>query len=197
VIDVKNPVVAFADLESIEAYLSRNGSVQAGFWLKLGKAGARHPTVSKEQAIEAALCHGWIDGQLAKFDDDYFLVRMTPRRSASRWSAKNRETAERLIREGRMQPSGLSEVEKARADGRWSAAYQSQGKAEPPEDLLSALAKNAEADRAFASLDRANRYAIIYRVNDAKRAETREKRIRDFVAMLARGETLHPAKSRR
>jgi uncharacterized protein YdeI (YjbR/CyaY-like superfamily) len=122
---------------------------------------------------------------------------MTPRRSASRWSAINRDTAERLIREARMQPAGLSEVEKAMADGRWSTAYQSQGKAEPPSDFLAALAANAEAERAFATLDRANRYAFVYRVNDAKRAETRTKRIREFVEMLARGETIHPTKSER
>ena len=196
-ISVKGPIVVFADLQSIEAYLSKNKGDRVGFWLKLAKAGAPEPTISKAQAVEAALCHGWIDGQLAKYDDHYFLVRMTPRRSTSRWSMKNREIASRLIHEGRMQSSGLDEVEKAKADGRWNVAYQSQGKAEPPPDLLSALAKDAEAERAFASLDRANRYAIIYRINDAKRPETREKRIRDFVAMLARGETLHPVKSKR
>jgi uncharacterized protein YdeI (YjbR/CyaY-like superfamily) len=122
---------------------------------------------------------------------------MTPRRSASRWSAINRDTAERLIREGRMRPSGLKEVERAKRDGRWSAAYESQSKAEPPSDFLAALAANAEAEQAFATLDRANRYAYIYRVNDAKRPETRNKRIREFVEMLARGETIHPAKTKR
>ena len=120
---------------------------QSGFWLKLAKAGAPEATITKAQAIEAALCYGWIDGQLGKFDEHYFLMRMTPRRSASRWSAINRDTAERLIREARMQPAGLSEVQKAKADGRWSAAYQSQGKAEPPSDFLAALAANAEAER--------------------------------------------------
>ena len=195
--DVKAPIVAFADLRSIGAYLSKHETDHGGFWLKLAKTGAPEATISKTQAIEAALCHGWIDGQLAKFDDHYFLVHMTPRRNTSRWSAINRKTAERLIGEGRMQPAGLKEVERAKADGRWSAAYQSQSKADPPPDLLAALAKNADAEQAFANLDRANRYAIIYRVNDARRAETREKRIRDFVAMLERGETVHPVKSKR
>ena len=116
---------------TIDAYLSAHEGSQSGFWLKLAKAGAPKATITKAQAIEAALCHGWIDGQLGKFDEHYFLVRMTPRRSASRWSAINRDTAERLIREARMQPAGLREVQKAKADGRWSAAYQSQGKAEP------------------------------------------------------------------
>src|ERR1700722_19620003 len=194
---VKGPIISFADLPSIEAHLSAHEGSQSGFWLKLAKAGAPEATITKAQAIEAALCHGWIDGQLGKFDEIYFLVRMTPRRSASRWSAINRDTAERLIREGRMQPAGLSEVQKAKANGRWSAAYQSQGKAEPPADFLAALAANAEAERAFATLDRANRYAFVYRVNDAKRPETRNKRIRAFVEMLARGETIHPTKSKR
>ena len=184
--NVKGPIISFADLPSIEAYLSAHEGSQSGFWLKLAKAGAPEATITRAQAIEAALCHGWIDGQLGKFDERYFLVRMTPRRSASRWSAINRDTAERLIREARMQPAGLSEVQKAKADGRWSAGYQFQGKAEPPSDFLTALAANAEAERAFATLDRANRYSFIYRVNDAKRPETRNKGIREFVEMLAR-----------
>jgi uncharacterized protein YdeI (YjbR/CyaY-like superfamily) len=192
---VKGPIISFADLPSIEAHLSAHEGSQSGFWLKLAKAGAPKATITKAQAIEAALCHGWIDGLLGKFDEHYFLVRMTPRRSASRWSAINRDTAERLVREGRMRPSGLKEVEQAKRDGRWNAAYESQGKAEPPFDFLAALAANAEAERAFTTLDRANRYAFIYRVNDSKRPETRNKRIRQFVEMLARGETIHPAKT--
>jgi len=190
--DATGPIMCFADLPAIEAHLSRRGA--SGFWLKLAKAGAPEATISKAQAVEAALCHGWIDGQLGKFDQHYFLVRMTPRRGTSRWSATNRDTAERLMREGRMRPAGLREIERAKADGRWSAAYESQSKAEPPPDFLAALAKNAKAKRAFATLDSANRYTFIYRVNDAKRADTRNKRIRDFVAMLARGETIHPVK---
>jgi uncharacterized protein YdeI (YjbR/CyaY-like superfamily) len=195
--DVKNPIISFADLPSIEAHLSAHEGSRSGIWLKLAKVGAPEATITKAQAIEAALCHGWIDGQLGKLDDHYFLVRMTPRRSASRWSAINRDTAERLIREGRMRPSGLKEVEQAKRDGRWSAAYESQSKAEPPSDFLAALAANAEAEQAFATLDRANRYAFIYRVNDAKRPETRNKRSREFVDRLARGETIHPAKTKR
>lgn len=195
--DAKGPILSFADLPSIKAYLSAHAGSESGFWLKLAKAGAPKATITKAQAIEAALCYGWIDGQLGTFDAHYYLVRMTPRRSASRWSANNRDTAERLIRETRMQPAGLREVEKAKADGRWNAAYQSQSKAEPPPDFLAALAANAKAERAFAALDRANRYAFVYRVNDAKRPETRTRRIRDFVDMLARGETIHPAKGKR
>src|SRR3979411_1174721 len=111
--NVKGPIISLADLPSIEAYLSAHEGSQSGFWLKLAKAGAPEATITKAQAIEAALCHGWIDGQLGKFDEHYYLVRMTPRRSASRWSAINRDTGERLIREARMQPAGLSEVQKA------------------------------------------------------------------------------------
>src|SRR6202163_1224446 len=116
--NVKGPIISFADLPSIEAYLSAHDGSQRGFWLKLAKVGAPEATITKAQAIEAALCHGWIDGQLGKFDAHYYLVRMTPRRSASRWSAINRDTAERLIREARMQPAGLSEVQKAMPDAR-------------------------------------------------------------------------------
>lgn len=190
------PILSFADADSMDAHLSRSDAGGAGFWLKLAKKGAPEPTITKAQGIEVALCHGWIDGQLAKHDDDYFLVRMTPRRSGSRWSSINQKTASRLIKEKRMHPAGLQQIENAKADGRWDAAYQSQSKAEPPADLLGALSKNVKAKRAFATLDRANRYAIIYRVNDAKQPETRIKRIRQYVDMLARGETIHPAKGK-
>ena len=144
-----------------------------------------------------ALCWGWIDGQLDRFDDQYFLVRMTPRRPGSRWSAKNREAADRLLVQGRLQSPGLAEVEAAKSDRRWEAAYASQGKAEVPEDLAAALASHETAKRFFETLDRANRYSIIYRVNDAKRPETRAQRIAQFVEMLARGETIHPQRGSR
>jgi uncharacterized protein YdeI (YjbR/CyaY-like superfamily) len=135
---------------------------------------------------------GLIDGQLDRFDDQYFLVRMTPRRPGSRWSAKNREAADRLLAQGRLQSHGLAEVEAAKSDGRWEAAYASQGKAEVPADLAAALVSRETVKRFFETLDRANRYSIIYRVNDAKRSETRAQRIAQFVEMLARGETIHP-----
>ncbi|HWG07045.1 MAG TPA: YdeI/OmpD-associated family protein [Beijerinckiaceae bacterium] len=193
----KTPLVRlFADRRAFEAYLSDKAIDDSGCWLKLAKAGAPEPTISKAQAIEAALCHGWIDGQLKTHDQYYFLVRMTPRRRASRWSANNREAAERLIREGRMHPTGLREIEKAKADGRWDAAYPSQSRAEPSPEFRIALAANAKAERAFAALDSINRYAFIYRVNDAKRPETRADRIHRFIDMLAQGKTLHPRKSK-
>lgn len=193
----KAPILLFTDVVAIEAYMSGEAAPSTGFWLKLSKIGAPAATISKDEAIEAALCCGWIDGQLAKFDEHHFLIRMTPRRVGSRWSAKNRETAERMARKGRLKATGLEQIERAKKDGRWDAAYQSQGKAEPPSELLTALARNAKAERFFETLDRANRYAIIYRVNDAKLAETRSRRIAQFVDMLARGATIHPAKAKK
>lgn len=174
--------------------MSREPRGSAGFWLKLSKAGAVTATISKEDAIEAALCCGWIDGQLGKFDEHYYLVRMTPRRPRSRWSAKNRATAGRLADQGRLRSAGLAEIEAAKADGRWDAAYASQATATIPDDLAAALASHESAKRFFDKLDGANRFAIIYRVNDAKRPETRARRIAQFVEMLARGEALHPLK---
>jgi uncharacterized protein YdeI (YjbR/CyaY-like superfamily) len=193
----KAPILSFTEIAAIEAHMSGEPAQSTGFWLKLSKIGAPEATISKDAAIEAALCCGWIDGQLAKFDEHYFLIRMTPRRPGSRWSAKNRETAERMAREGRLKSNGLEQIERAKTDGRWDAAYQSQGKAEAPSDLLAALAKNAKAKQSFATLDRANRYSIIYRVNDAKLPETRSRRIAQYIEMLARGETIHPAKAKK
>ena len=201
--------------------MSAEPRTSAGCWLKLSRAGAARTTITKQDAIEAALCCGWIDGQLAPFDDAYFLVdaieaalccgwidgqlapfddayflvRMTPRRRGSRWSQKNRDAADQLLAQGRIRPAGLAEIEAAKADGRWAGAYASQGKAEVPADLAAALTRNKSAAAFFEALDRANRYSFIYRVNDAKRPETRAERITKFVAMLARGETLHPRKA--
>ncbi|MBU6441270.1 MAG: YdeI/OmpD-associated family protein [Betaproteobacteria bacterium] len=185
------PILQFSNAAELEAHMASPGA--GPFWLQLGKAGAGKVTCSKEAAIEAALCCGWIDGQLAGFDQDYFLVRMTPRRPGSRWSANNRATAERLREAGRLRPTGLAEVEAAKADGRWDAAYASQSQAQVPPDLEAALAANKAARRFFEQLDRGNRFSIIYRVNDAKKPETRARRIANFVEMLARGEALHPS----
>jgi uncharacterized protein YdeI (YjbR/CyaY-like superfamily) len=186
------PILAFKTAQELERYLAAEPRESKGFWLKLSKAGAIEVTINKGDAIEVALCWGWIDGQLDKFDDQYFLVRMTPRRPGSRWSAKNREAADRLLMQGRLQSPGLAEVQAAKSDGRWEAAYASQGKVEVPEDLAAALASRETAKRFFEALDRANRYSIIYRVNAAKRPETRAQRIAQFVEMLARSETIHP-----
>jgi uncharacterized protein YdeI (YjbR/CyaY-like superfamily) len=190
----KEPILEFKSVQELRAYMSGQPQASKGFWLKLPKIGTAEATIGKEDAIEAALCCGWIDGQLAKHDEFYFLVRMTPRRRGSRWSLKNRETADRLAAQGSLVPAGLAEIEAAKADGRWGAAYASQGKAEIPQDLEAALALNEAGKRFFETLDRANRYAIIYRVGEAKRPETRASRIAMFVQMLARGETIHPSK---
>jgi len=189
------PLLTFTVAHALEEHMSSEPWSSKGFWLRLSKTGAPEATISKSEAIEAALCCGWIDGQIDKLDKHYFLVRMTPRRSASRWSAKNRETAERLSQQNRIKPAGLAEIKAAKSDGRWDAAYLSQSKAEIPLDLAAALASNKTSKRFFDLLDRANRYSIIYRVNDAKRAETRARRIADFVEMLARGEKIYPSKS--
>jgi uncharacterized protein YdeI (YjbR/CyaY-like superfamily) len=193
---VKEPTLTFKSSQELQTYMSCEPRTSKGFWLKLSKAGAPEATITKDEAIETALCCGWIDGQLAKLDACHFLVRMTPRRPGSRWSAKNRATADRLAELGRLLPSGLAEVDAAKVDGRWDAAYPSQGGAEPPEDLLASLRSNKAALRFFETLDRANRYSIIYRVGEAKRPETRAKRIAKFVEMLARGEAIHPAKKK-
>ena len=192
--DRTQPVLTFTTVHDLEAYLSSEPADSKGFWLRISKIGAPETTIGKAEAIEAALCCGWIDGQLGKLDDHYFLIRMTPRRPGSRWSANNRATAERLTLHGRLRPAGLAQIEAAKNDGRWAAAYASQGKAEIPQDLEAALAVDEAAKRFFETLDRANRFAVIYRVNDAKRPEMRAKRIAQYVGMLARGETIHPSK---
>ncbi len=186
------PIVPFASQEEWEEWLEENHEASGGLWLKLGKKGSGVASVSNAEAVESALCYGWIDGQRAALDDRFFLQRFTPRRPRSRWSRTNRDRAEELIAEGRMRPAGLVQVERARADGRWEAAYEGQRTATVPDDLQTALERNPAAREFFASLNGANRYAILYRVQDAKRPETRARRIERFVAMLARGEKLYP-----
>ncbi|HEV3154290.1 MAG TPA: YdeI/OmpD-associated family protein [Candidatus Baltobacteraceae bacterium] len=193
----KLPTEQFDDQTSWDRWLALHGAASPGVWLMIAKAGARRATVTKQQAIETAIRQGWIDGQLSAFDAEYYLIRFTPRRPGSKWSALNVEMAERLMRENRVTPAGLREIEAAKSDGRWSSAYAGQRLAEPPADLLQALRASPKAQRKFAELDRANRYAIIYRVQDAKQAETRAKRIATFIAMLENGQTLHPKRARR
>ena len=188
------PIHAFETEAEWARWLAGNGTSSQGLWLKFYKKGSGNPCVGKAEAIEAALCHGWIDGQLDSFDDAAWLVRFTPRKSTSKWSELNRKTAERLIAEGRMAPAGLAEVERAKADGRWDAAYAPQSQAAVPEDLAAALDAAPKAKAFFETLTGANRYAILYRTHNAKKPETRKARIEKFVAMLARGETIHPKK---
>jgi uncharacterized protein YdeI (YjbR/CyaY-like superfamily) len=186
------PMLAFADLSAWERWLRKNGETSAGVWLKFAKAGATRPTLKKAEAIEGALCHGWIDGQLAAHDEQYFLTRFTPRRRGSPWSLINRKTVQRLLKEERVSAAGLREIENAKSNGRWDAAYASQGKATVPADLHQALKAAPAAKKFFDTLDGANRYAIIYRVGEAKKPETRAQRIAKYVGMLCRGETVHP-----
>jgi uncharacterized protein YdeI (YjbR/CyaY-like superfamily) len=160
-------------------------------WLKLAKQGPGIASLSKAEAIDAALCHGWIDGQLQPCDAACWLIRFTPRRRSSKWSEKNCTRALELIAEGRMQPSGLNEVEAARADGRWDTAYAPASTADVPADLQAALDAEPAAAAFFATLTGANRYAVLYRIGAVKKPETRARKIAQFVAMLARGETLH------
>ena len=186
------PVKSFASQETWERWLDRNHGNEEGVWLKVAKKSSGKRTVSVPEALEIALCYGWIDGQRKAFDGDYFLQRFTPRRRRSRWSKINRDSATALIERGKMRPPGLAEVERAKADGRWAAAYDSPSKIQPTPELLAALEASPKAKALFEELDSQNRYAILYRVHDAKRPETRTRRIEKFVEMLSRGETPYP-----
>jgi uncharacterized protein YdeI (YjbR/CyaY-like superfamily) len=187
------PELVVADASAWRTWLSRHYSEPQGVWLVLAKKGTTEPTtLSYDQALEEAICFGWIDGQLKSRDDATFRRRFTPRKARSPWSQRNVTIAERLLTSDRMHRSGEAEVEKAKADGRWETAYAGQASAEVPEDLRKALLANPPAQAMFETLTSANRYAVLYRVGNAKKAETRARRIAQFVEMLARGETIHP-----
>ena len=190
------PIVTFTDGAGFERWLKSNGAKSAGIWLKLAKKGAPRKSLAKADAIDAALCHGWIDGQLDSFDDEHWLISFTPRKATSIWSEKNRARALELTKLGAMRASGLREIDRAKADGRWERAYAPASTAKVPDDLRAALAKNKKAAAFFETLDGKNRYAILHRTHNAKKAETRAARIAKFVAMLARGETIHPQKAK-
>ena len=161
-------------------------------WLRLAKKDAPEPTISYLEALDVALCFGWIDAQTRGLDRDYWLKRFTPRRPGSKWSKINTEKAEALIAAGRMQPAGLREVEKAKADGRWAAAYAGSRTITVPDDLSRALAANPAAAAFFATISSINRYAILYRISTVKRPETRARKIGQYVQMLAEHKTIHP-----
>jgi uncharacterized protein YdeI (YjbR/CyaY-like superfamily) len=185
------PILLFASPPDLEGWLEKNHASLAGLWLKIAKKGSGVESVSYAEALELALCFGWIDSQKRGFDKRHFLQRFTPRRPRGKWSLINREKAEGLIASGAMRPAGLAEVEAAKADGRWQAAYAGQRTAEVPEDLQAELDRNDAAREFFATLDSANRYAILYRLQEAKKPETRERRLRKFIGMLERGEKIH------
>jgi uncharacterized protein YdeI (YjbR/CyaY-like superfamily) len=186
------PVVAFASQAKWKTWLAVNHAVSAGLWVKIAKKEAGIATVSYDEALIVALCYGWIDGQKKSFDAQHWLQRFTPRTARSRWSKINCAKALALIESGQMQPAGLREVERARKDGRWDAAYEGQSVAQVPDDLQRALNKKPAAKAFFATLDGRNRYAILYRIAAAKKPETRAQRIKTFVAMLAENEKIHP-----
>jgi uncharacterized protein YdeI (YjbR/CyaY-like superfamily) len=181
-----------ADAAAWTRWLRRHHESAAGIWLRIAKKGSGIASIDHPQALEEALCHGWIDGQRKSDDAQYFLQRFTPRTPRSMWSQINRDKVRKLIDDGRMQPAGLAEVARAKADGRWDAAYEGASVATVPPDLQAALDANPPAAAFFATLNAQNRYAVLFRTQGAKKPETRARRIEKFVEMLARGEKIHP-----
>jgi len=186
----EQPVVFFATPDELGAWMDEHAEESDGIWLKFAKKASGIPSVVYADAVEIALCHGWIDGQAKRLDDDHYVQRFTPRRARSKWSKINRQKAERLIAEGRMRLGGLREVERAKQDGRWDEAYDSPTTATVPEDFKRALAAEPAARDFFERLGNTKRYSFLYRIEDAKRPETRAKRIVEYVALLREGKTL-------
>jgi uncharacterized protein YdeI (YjbR/CyaY-like superfamily) len=182
----------FGSAADWSAWLETEHATAAGCWLKIAKKGAAQPTVSYAEALEVALCFGWIDGQKRPLDADHWLQRFTPRKPGSRWSKINAAKADALLAAGRMRPAGQREVETARADGRWDAAYDGQRASTVPDDLQQALAANPAAAAFFNSISSVNRYAIVYRIGSVKRADTRARKVAQYVQMLAEHKTIHP-----
>jgi len=190
------PELLVPDQAGLRAWLKDNHATCDGVRLVLGKKGGTHTTLSWAEAVEELLCYGWIDGQAGKRDEGSYTIRITPRRPRSMWSQRNVELVEQLERQRRMRAAGRAAVEAAKADGRWAAAYAGSATSETPADLLAAIAAEPEAQRMFDVLTKTNRFALYHRLNAVKRAETRERKIREFVAMLARHEAPYPQKAR-
>jgi uncharacterized protein YdeI (YjbR/CyaY-like superfamily) len=184
------PILEFPDRTAWHTWLESMHDASPGVWIKIAKKASGIPTVTHAEALEDALCYGWIDGQRAPHDDTHFLQRFTPRRPRSKWSEINRDKAITLIENGRMKPAGLAQIEAAKADGRWEAAYAPQSSQAIPDDFQRALDENPAANEFFKTLTGVRRFAFLYRIGDAKRPETRARRIREYVAMLAEGRTL-------
>lgn len=195
--DADLPLLTFAEAAEFERWLDEHGGSAPGAWLRFAKQGAPETTMTKSEAVDCALAYGWVDGQLGRIDENFFKTRFTPRRPGSPWSQANRERVERLERAGRMRPAGRKQVDLAKADGRWAAAYAPQSKAAPDPDLEAALDAAPAARRLFDALDAANRFAVLYRVNRAKTPDKRAAKIAELVNMLGRGETIHPRRPRR
>ena len=186
------PVLGFANRAAWESWLDEHHGRSAGLWLKIAKKGSGTDSVSYAEALEVAICFGWIDGQKGSLDGSFWLQRFTPRRPGSKWSRINTEKAAELTAAGRMRPAGQREVELAQADGRWAAAYDGQRAMTVPEDLQRELARNDAAREFFATLGGVNRYAILYLIGSVKRPETRARKIAQYVAMLAEHKTIYP-----
>jgi uncharacterized protein YdeI (YjbR/CyaY-like superfamily) len=185
------PVVPFASAEAWRDWLRDHHASSPGVWLKLAKKGSGLPSVTYAEAVDEALCFGWIDGQARSLGETHHLQKFTPRAKRSMWSKRNREKVAALIAAGRMQPAGLREIERAKADGRWDAAYDAPSTSTVPDDLQRELDRDPEAAAFFATLDSRNRYAILHRIQTAKKPETRARRIGKFVAMLRAGEKVY------
>jgi uncharacterized protein YdeI (YjbR/CyaY-like superfamily) len=194
-VGIQLPELIVADAAEWRDWLAENHQESVGVWLVLAKKGRIEPTsLSYDQALDEALCHGWIDGQVRRRDEVSYQQRFTPRRPRSSWSRRNVAIVERLIADGRMRPAGLAQMERAKADGRWDGAYAGSASAEVPPDLAAALAVEPRARAMFEILTARNRYSVLFRIESAKRPDTRRRRIEQFVAMLARGETVYPQK---
>lgn len=180
-------MMAFPTQAKFRAWLDKNYAKGPEIWVKFAKKGSGIKSVNYQQAVEVALCYGWIDGLVRRLDDDYYIQRFTPRRQKSKWSKINCAKVEQLIKDGKMKPAGLAEVERAKADGRWNAAYASPSTMEVPDDLRRALGRKPEARQFFETLNKSNRYAVLYQIHDAKRPETRARRIAKFVGMFEEG----------
>jgi uncharacterized protein YdeI (YjbR/CyaY-like superfamily) len=185
-------VMSFETQQDLEAWLKEHHTDTKGIWLKIAKKEARTPSVSYSEALESAICYGWIDGQKASFDDRYWLQKLTPRTARSIWSKVNCDKATALITEGRMQPAGLRQVERAKSDGRWDKAYDSQSKITIPDDFQRELDNNPKAREFFKTLNSVNRYAILFRIQTAKKPETRSARIQKFIEMLSQHQKIYP-----
>ncbi|MHB1536354.1 MAG: YdeI/OmpD-associated family protein [Acidimicrobiales bacterium] len=191
------PELIVADLAAWRCWLADHATTSDGVWLVLAKKGTTQPTsLTYDEALEEALCDGWVDGQLAGGPEGTFRRRFTPRRARSTWSKRNIGIIERLVTEGRMRPGGLAAVQRAQADGTWDAAYAGAATIETPDDFQAALDANRAASQMFAQLDGANRYAVLYRITTARRPDTRARRIEQLLDMLAQGKTIHPNRTR-
>ena len=186
------PIILFEQQRDLEEWLDERHADSPGVWLRIAKKGAGLRSVSYDEAVELALCFGWIDGQTKSYDDQSWLQRFTPRRPQSIWSKINRDKAEALIAAGRMRPAGLAAVERAKANGRWDAAYDGASRAAVPDDFQAALDGNQKAKAFFETLTGSNRYALLFRIQTANKPETRARRIEQFIRMLENGETIYP-----